>query len=96
MISLICSGVMGFSSVLGVFASSSLLLFAAFAFGFEADFFFAELSVVGALGVESLSLAPVFGVFAGYCDQSSTMIRRIPVSTHLVLGITVCWLLPLF
>ena len=56
---------------MGVTASSSLALFAAFAdlaaladFGFAAAFLFDE-SAVGVLGVESFNLVVVLGVFAG-------------------------------
>ena len=61
----------GFSSAFGVStASSSLVTFAAAflpveAFGF-AGAFFLDGSVVGVLGVDSLSFVLVLGVFAGW------------------------------
>lgn len=64
LISFAAAGVMGFSSVFGVAASSSLPLFAALALGFEAFFLDAD-SVAGALGVVSFSFVAVLGVFAG-------------------------------
>ena len=65
-ISLICAGVGGFSSTLGVTISSSLPLFVAvaLALGF-AVFFLVDDSAAGVLGVVNLSLVAVLGVFAG-------------------------------
>ena len=56
----------GFSSILGVTASSSLPLFVAAAFALDfVVFFLLDDSAAGVLGVVNLSLVAVLGVFAG-------------------------------
>ena len=67
LISFNAAGDSGFSSTLGVCASSSLPLLVACFFGFAAFFLVADSA--GCFGVESLSFVVVLGVFAGLLYQ---------------------------